>query len=254
MINRLILSIVILVSMSPLISAQTKTINTNTTSWFAYVGSHKFADKWSLHIEAQLRRSDFFSNSMQVLLRPGLIYHITDNTTLSGGYCYVTTDPYGVLPAKVSFPENRTWQQLQFKSNHGMTELLHRFRLEQRWVHAPVANSSGVFEPGDAVYTNRVRYMAKASIPFKGKVIHDKSLYATVSNELMISWGKNVKLNTFDQNRVFVGLGYKIPNIGRLEGGYLNQTIFKGDGITLEQNHTLSFWLFANFGLRKKNA
>jgi Protein of unknown function (DUF2490) len=253
MIKKSIFSILLVSFLSMYVAAQAKTIGTNTTSWFAYVGVHKISDNWSLLIEGQLRRSDFLANSMQVLFRPGLIYHINDNTTLGGGYLYAWTEPYGVQPSKAAFPENRSWQQLQFKSMHGNVELINRLRLEQRWVHSPVDKGNNAWEAGDAVYTNRVRNMLKASIPFKGKVIHDKTLYATVSNELMVNWGKNVKLNTFDQNRVFVGLGYKIPSIGRLEAGYLNQAIFKGTGTTIEQNHTISFWLFANFELRKKN-
>lgn len=244
---------VLLVCLSNNMSAQIiRQVSTNTNMWLMYVGTHKIADKWSLHLEAQLRRNDVLANAQQILLRGGINYHINPQMAATVGYCFVETYPYGELPAKSRFPENRLWEQIQFKHQVGNLEWISRFRLEQRFVNLPVANGT-TFEANDtATYTNRFRLLNRFSIPFKGKTIVDKSIYLSFYDELMVNFGKKVALNLFDQNRVYIAIGYKIPKVGRLEIGYLNQQIVKSDGKTIENNHTLQVGLSANIDFYKK--
>jgi hypothetical protein len=74
----------------------------------------------------------------------------------------------------------------------------------------------------------------------------------TLTNEIMVNFGKNFKLNTFHQNRAFIGLGYRVPKIGRLEVGCQNQYLMKSDGKTVEPNGFTNILLFANFDLYNK--
>ncbi len=210
----------------------------NDNIWFSYLGAHKFAPKWGLHLEAQLRRADWGHDAQQLLLRGGLNYHLNASTVATAGYCFVETYPYGAFAAKTSFPEHRFWEQIQLRQNNARFELVHRFRLEQRNVHNPVASGTE-FKPGPAVYSNRFRLMHRASVPFHGRTIAEKSWYFTAFDELFVAFGKNVGHNIFDQNRAFAGVGYRFSKVGRLELGYLNQLVFKSDGIRVENNHTL---------------
>jgi hypothetical protein len=82
-------------------------------------------------------------------------------------------------------------------------------------------------------------------------------------DEYFASFGTNVTTNIFDQNRAFVGLGYVLPKVGRLEVGYMNQTINKGiayddvDSRILskrEVNHTLSVALYTTIKTWKPEA
>jgi hypothetical protein len=234
------------------VSAQTaRIVAQNTNTWFMYFGSHKISDKWGLHLEAQVRRSDFLSQSQQILLRGGINYHINPQTMLTAGYVFVQTEPYGKQPARSDFPENRLWEQLQLKNQVGSFEWISRFRLEQRYVQVPVLTGT-TYAAGDAVYTNRFRILNRFSIPFKGKTIVDKSFYLSVFDEVMVNFGKKVALNIFDQNRLYAAIGYKLPKVGRLELGYLNQMIIKGDGKTIENNHTLQVGLSSSIDFYKK--
>lgn len=227
-----------------------KTAN-NTNAWFMYFGTHKFAQKWSLHAEVQVRRSDFVRGWQQLLLRPGINYHFNSHAMATVGYCFVESWPYGELPSKAKFPENRFWEQLQFKIQTGKAEWINRLRLEQRFVKSPVQQPDDTYAPGDAVYTNRVRIMNRVSVPFKGQKIAPKSFYITAYDEVWVSFGKNVQLNVFDQNRAYLALGYSIPKLGRLEVGYLNQLILRSNGLDLESNHTLMVGLASNISLVK---
>jgi hypothetical protein len=222
----------------------------NHNTWFMYNGDHKFAKKWGLHLEAQIRRADGLAQSQQWMFRTGLNYHISPTAFASVGYAYVETYPYGAFAAKSKFPENRLWEQVQLKHTQGKVEIVNRFRLEQRYVNAPISKN-GVFSAGPAVYSNRFRLLNRFSVPFKGKSIGDKSFYLTAYDELFVNFGKKVNMNIFDQNRAFLGLGYKIPKIGKLEFGYLNQLILKSDGIKVENNHTLVLGLNSTIDFKK---
>jgi Protein of unknown function (DUF2490) len=232
----------------------TRTFTDNNNGWFMYFGDHKVSSKWGVHLEAQLRRSDIIKTEQQLLLRPGINYYFNNQAFATVGYCYVHTGQYGGFPAKSAFPENRFWEQIQVKNQVGYVELINRFRLEQRYVNSPVptAVGSSIYEPGDAVYTNRFRMLNRISIPFKGKTIQDKSLYISAYDELFVNFGKKVTLNIFDQNRAYIALGYKIPKVGKLEIGYLNQLIFKGDGVKVENNRTLQVGLISTIDFYKK--
>jgi hypothetical protein len=249
-----ILFIIICLSINYVSNAQTaRNITNNNNSWFMYFGDHKFSDKWGVHLEAQLRLADVVKTEQQVLLRTGLNYHFNNQAFATVGYCYVHTGQYGGFPAKSAFPENRFWEQIQVKTQVGYVELINRFRLEQRYVNSPVANGT-VYEPGDAVYTNRFRMLNRISVPFKGKTIQDKSLYISAYDELFVNFGKKVGQNIFDQNRAYIALGYKIPKVGKLEIGYLNQLIFKApDGVKVENNRTLQVGLISTIDFYKKS-
>lgn len=223
-----------------------------SNAWLMYFGSFQLQKHFGLHAEAQLRQSDVFTNQQQLLLRGGLNYYWTKQLSLTAGYCYVETYPYGALPAKLMFPEHRIWQQLQLKSGLGRMEFINRFRLEQRFVSSINLGSNQMYELGDAIYTNRIRLLQRVSIPVKGTEIKDKSIYLTAYNEVFVNFGENVRYNLLDQNRAYLALGYKLPKLGRLELGYLNQLIFKGDGINVENNHTLQLGLNVQLNLMKQ--
>jgi len=214
-------------------------------SWLMYFGGHKISPVWGIHLEAQYRRSKLFSAPQQVLLRTGINYHFKNNMVMAtAGYAFIETHPYGDFPARSTFPEHRLWEQIQIKTPLAPFEWVSRFRLEQRFSNLPVINTtSGIYAPGDAVYTNRFRLLNRFSLPFKGKAIVDKTFYITMYDEFMLNFGKNVAANIFGQNRLYFALGYQIPGIGKLEAGYLSQIIQKPDGVKIERNHTLQMGL-----------
>lgn len=227
----------------------------NNTGWLMYFGNHKIINRIGLHAEAQWRRSEFVSAPKQLLLRAGLNIYTGDKSFFTAGYAYVETYPYGDLPSPVTFPEHRIWEQFQVKSALSRVEMISRFRLEQRYVYSPVFNKTeNVYETEKHVYTNRFRLLTRFSVPFNGKEITDKVFYLSAYDELFINFGKNIGANIFDQNRAYVALGYKVPVVGRVEVGYLYQTIVKSDGVRIENNHAIQVGITNNLELRKKKS
>ena len=224
----------------------------NQNGWLMYFGTLKLNQKWSVHTEAQLRRSEYFSQPQQLLLRIGLNHHFSHGLLATIGYGYIETYPYGIFPVQVQFSEHRLWQQVQHKSSLGGWEWINRLRLEQRWVNLPIADSLAAYHEGSDVFSNRFRLMNRVSIPLFDKKINDGGFYLSFYDEIFVQFGKNVKYNLFDQNRLYGAIGYQWSQAVRLEAGCLLQTLYKPDGIRVEQNHTLQLGLTTTFSLKNK--
>lgn len=229
----------------------------NNIGWLMYVGDHKIAKKWSLHTEYQWRRNDFGRVWQQSLLRVGVNYVLSDVATLTFGYGYIETFAYGEMPisrlnkqgSEQSFPEHRLYQDLVLKNNTGRFEVAHRLRLEQRWLgNFYDANDDRL--PNQWRLVNRFRYRFRAALPLKGKTITDKSFYLHGYNEIFIGFGENITSNIFDQNRINIGLGYKINAKTKVEGGFFNQMVQKprlaasGKAVIEYNNGFLVMWVY----------
>jgi Protein of unknown function (DUF2490) len=198
----------------------------NNTNWLQTFNTIHLNKKWSLHVEYQWRREQGVKYWQQSLLRVGANYKINENIILHGGYAWVETYPYGDYPiaSAGTFPEHRVYEQLTLRQPANKFLFTHRFRIEQRWL--------GRVQPGtdreiaDWLFLHRFRYQFRTQYPFWAK--GDKQLYGVAADELFIGAGKNVGTNIFDQNRIFLLLGFKLNKKISLEGGYFNQTLQQG--------------------------
>ena len=223
----------------------------NYNGWYMFFGSFRFHKKVGLHAEAQWRRNNYILDNQQLLLRTGVNVHFNEQVLGTAGYGYIQSYPYGEFASKLSFPEHRIWEQLQFVTRFNKLEMLSRFRLEQRYVYPPVLKDS-VYVIGKDVYSNRFRLLTRFTLPFKGETVLDRTFYITIYDELFVNFGKNAAFNIFDQNRAYIALGYKIPKLGKLEIGYLSQLVFRANGIQVENNHTIQVSLTTALNLYKE--
>lgn len=228
---------------------------TNNNVWITYNGDHKINEKWGIHFDGHIRRSDFLSKGQQLLFRPGINYHLNNAVSFGIGYAYAYTYAYGVFPSPAAFPENRLWEQVQVKTQLQKIEWVSRLRLEHRFINLPVKNAQGIYEPGKAAFINRYRLMNRIAIPLKGKTIKEGTTYITAMDEVMINSGKYAAMNLLDQNRAYIALGHFVPKLGKVELGYMMQSIVKTDGIRIEKNNTIQLTLnsTANFYKKKKS-
>ena len=220
----------------------------NDHIWISYVGVHPINKKTSLHAEISLRRNDYLKNPQQLLFRTALLRNLGKGWSAAGGYCFVETYPYGGMPSKSAFPENRIWEQIQMRKQYKQFELVSRWRVEQRFVYQPVSSGT-IYKPGPPVYSTRFRLMQRVSLPINGSVIKDKVLYATALDEVFYGFGKQIWDYHFDQNRIYFGLGYVLPGFGRMEAGYMHQHIVRGAGTKVENNRTIQINFLPNFSL-----
>jgi len=211
------------------IAQNTRIKNNNTIGWYSYNGTFKVGKKFGIHTDYQFRRIDVVSNWQQSLLRVGINYQLNPKVSFRMGYAWVETFPYGEIPINEmgkNFTEHRLFQMLTIKDKISIIDLSHRFMLEQRWVGA----YSNADLPKEDIFplTNRIRYMLRLQIPLKGNEIKDKTPYLVLFDEIFIGYGKNLRENIFDQNRLAILFGYRFSPLFRIEAGYLNQTVQLG--------------------------
>jgi len=196
----------------------------NSIGWFVYQGDHKLGSQWEVHTEYQARRTHFVTDWQQWLLRGGLYFKPMPRLKIGGGYAYCVTDPYGDHPiaARGAFPEHRFYEDVILSDAVGYLLLSHRLRLEQRYVGIPEA--SGPLG-NEAVWSrqNRIRYQLGFTFPLQGSTLDDNEWFASAFDEVFLNFGRNVGANSFNQNRVAVGLGYHFNRDFRLELQYINQ-------------------------------
>ena len=190
--------------------------------------------RWLWWMEGQLRARDCCSDGIaldQSLIRPGLGYALTDQSTVWIGYARVTNylDGQGGEIA-----EDRMWEQYIWSGATPFGNFTFRPRLEQRW------QANG----GDT--GSRFRQFLKFSWPISSLPGTDFVVWDEVFVNLYdTDWGPRLQSHLgFDQNRGFVGLGYRFSPEIKTEVGYMNQYIQTHSAANDRINHILSVWLF----------
>jgi hypothetical protein len=183
------------------------------------------APKHKLRIwaEVQPRTGDNLSQLKEILVRPALGLQLNKHVSVWQGYVWVPR----YFPGDVTH-EHRLFQQVQVNHALKSTQVVHRFRFEQRFLEGVEDTSL------------RGRYLLRLLHP----LTHDKRWQAVFGNELFInvndvSGGPQAG---FDQNRIFLGINRQITPQLAFETGYLNQYIDRPKGADV-MNHAWVTWL-----------
>jgi hypothetical protein len=248
--NIALVSLFILYSFS--VFAQKNIANQNG-AWLMYFGNHKISEKFSLHTEYQFRRSDFVKDWQQSLARIGLDYHFDNNNSVTAGYGWIVSYPYGLQPIKVNTTEHRIWQQFITQSKLGRLNFNHRYRLEQRFIENASLNPANDKVVDGYNFRQRARYRFLINIPINHKEMTDNTLFFSTYDEVFLGFGKGIGKNILDQNRLFAALGWKFNAQSNVQLGYLNQIIVKTNGVDLERNHNLQLSWTYNLDFRKND-
>jgi len=221
----------------------------NQRVWFAYTGQYKVTKHWGYHIEAQFRMDNQLKQNQQNLFRVGTIYYLNSNNNISAGYGLINTYNESVDDY---FKENRFWEQYQYskKWNETKNTVIHRLRLENRWVEKLILSDNNVLSLGSS-FQNRLRYLNRNLFHILNFKSTNEELYAVLQNEVFFIVGNN-KINTklIDQNRFLIGLGLNYNNNIRLELGYMNHFITSTSTNNV-MNHTISVSLLQNLDFQK---
>ncbi|MBY0481782.1 MAG: DUF2490 domain-containing protein [Chitinophagaceae bacterium] len=227
------------------LQAQTKTkeVNTQSQFWISMNSTTRLTKKWGFNADVHIRRNNFMADPSFYFLRGSANYWITDNITVALGYAKMWLAP--TTPNWKHFAEeNRIYQQLQMVSKIGKIGVFQRLRTEQRW-QEKIAND--VFT-GNYKFTNRVRYLFSATIP----VWKNKKLPSLVlSDELLVQFGDEVVYNTFDQNRLFLGIKQTINKNLSFDMGFMQLKQQKASGYQYDKNNTFRLFFYYMPDLRK---
>lgn len=207
--------ILIILSVSPALGQKTQS---EQTGWAAWFNTYRFSPKWGMHLDVQLRSADDWKYGRNLLVRPGLTYHIDHKQNVTAGYALVRTYADDQVPTMRDLTEHRIWEQYIFAHKVGSFPLTHRFRVEQRFIERQM----------DDIFSQRLRYFARLIMPVvRQDGSFSKGPFAAVQNEVFLNLQNKDKLNSniFDQNRAYLAAGYRFSSKLDVEVGYLNQFI-----------------------------
>ncbi|MXS83115.1 DUF2490 domain-containing protein [Nitrosomonas oligotropha] len=200
--------------------------------------------KFRWWMEGQGRFGNDATQFSQSLIRPGLGYAVTDKIVVWAGYAWAPTAEPLALKSGHPFNEHRIWEQVTWADNFSFGRLSARSRFEQRFFdhNAPL--------PGANDVAHRFRQLVKLAVPLPQV---NPNLSFIVQSELFIAMttidnNPGFISRGYDQNRAFVGLGYKINQYATVEMGYMNQFINRPHSKRPDQMmHNFVASLFLNF-------
>jgi hypothetical protein len=225
-----------------------KDIHTREQLWLGYFNQTRLTNKFGLWLDVHYRQTDNFLNRpFQFMVRPALNFYIKDNVRLQTGYVFVNHfPPEGV---SISRPEHRTWQQIWWNQKYSRFATVQWLRLEERFNKKIVNNE---LQP-ETIFTLRARYQYSFFIPLKGNELKPKTPFLALANEVFVNFGKKAVYNTFDQNRLFVGLGYQFTSHLHAQLGYMNVYQQEASGNNYFATHAIRCFVFQTLDFRKQD-
>lgn len=180
-----------------------------------------------LRTKNELGQGNMFSSPLRESFRPWVHYQFSE-------YARLSVSPVGIMHtneyigkvedyARLDYKEWRTTFQFFHHKKQWQGRIIHtwRYRYELRWQEQP-AND-------DFRFFTRFRFRYRIRILMNNKTFYENYVaYAAISNELGINVGKNVVLNIFNQNRLYVGFGTRVLNSLRVELRYVDRFRTRG--------------------------
>jgi hypothetical protein len=222
-----------------------KEVNIQYQSWFSLNSTNRLNNHWGFIADAHMRRNNFLADPSFYFLRGGINYWITEHLTIAAGY-----GKMWVAPTTVGWnnfaKEDRLYFQIQSISKLGKIGLLQRLRNEYRWQQKMLNDNFS----GNYKITDRIRYLLSTTIPvFKNK----KYPYLVLSDEIAIQFGKEIVYNTFEQNRLFLGIRQNINKTLSFDMGFMQVLQQKSTGYQYDKNNTFRLFFYYTPDLRKKS-
>lgn len=210
-----------LVVTTTVLSQSEKEVKNQQLVWYTYNINWRLNNNWQLVADASQRQ--FINPAAQHLwsIRANFKRIINNNWDFGfGGSLFMRklNDPYKTNPLTV--PELRPHIEFNNSQKIGFGILNGRYRIEAR-MYQNTKNG----ELSDGYYFNnfRFRYLLGWTFPIiKKKKASDELVFVKIQDEIMINAGSKIVRNTFDQNRIYFALNYKISNNISVETGYLN--------------------------------
>jgi hypothetical protein len=227
-----------------------KDFSNQVNTWFFYLGNHKINKKWGLHTDFQYRRNDLLANKLQVLGRLGIEYYSGQGSQYTFGYAFSRQFSYSEISLHYT-DEHRFWEQMSLNDQYGRLLLQHRYRLEQRFFEKPETDEQDECSTSQIVLRHRMRYRFMLQFPLNKKEMQENTLFISVFDEFMVGFGKGVEKNILDQNRIYLGIGWRFNSHASLQIGYQNQYVPKSNDIQVERNHIIQVGATYNFILPK---
>ena len=239
------LVLVIIVLLPEFLFAQKKVENQQLI-WYGYYNSLKFNENWSLNSEIQERQFYNPTAQHQLVFRFNLERNLIADWKASVGITLFLHNPNNPnSESKLTVPELRP--DIGFSNKHklGFITINHKYKAEARFFH-DVENQELV---GGYRFSHfRLRYQLGLDFSIWKNEGNEK-LLLKIKDEIMFNIGNKIVKNTFDQNRIYLALNYKLNKSYAVEVGYMNwfqqqksgTDFYNRDVLRLSIFHTIDF-------------
>ena len=258
--NRIVWLVLLFQVVTSIVSqAATNRIRTaHRIGWYNTFLTFRLSDKSSIHGEYQWRRDEWIPDLQQSLSRIGNHVQLHARLTTLRGDGWLEPCPDGPVPRSCwgkQFTEHRLFQAIVLQDEVKRLSISQRWMLEERWLGRYASAASTKEEGFDLL--GRIRYQVRLQHPISKPGNGQGHFYLATYDELFIGFGKNVKENVFDQNRLAGLIGFQSRSSFRVEAGFLQQLLQLGrevDGKNVFQyNNGVTVNLYYMLDLRKRN-
>jgi hypothetical protein len=176
-------------------------------SWEFFYGKYNFKNQWFALLEPHVQSGHFTRDYHYYEFNAGIGRTLSKTVTLSAAFGkYETYQPEGDFHKPLLGNEFRLWEQVSVTNYISRIKFEQRYRLEQRFIE----------ETG---YHNRFRIRLQAVIPINHSTFKPGTIYTNTSNEFFLTNERPF----FDQNWLFLGLGYQLTTKFAFHVGWLNR-------------------------------
>ncbi len=225
-------------------SPAAREVRQQTQVWTSLNSTLHLANHWGIMADFHVRRTHGLADPSFYFARLGANWWLQEKISLAAGYAHMWLAP-GTAGWRQFANEHRLYQQALMNSQIGKAGLLMRFRNEQRWQQI-MANDAFT---GRWKFTNRVRYLMSFSFPVSKQ---PGKLAVVLADEVLINFGRQVVYNTFDQNRIFLGVRHRLNKDWSYDAGYMHVFQQKPTGWQYDANHTLRLFFYYNHDFRSQ--
>lgn len=224
------------------VQAQRQVTNRNL-AWAGIFAQYNFTPSWNINFDAQVRYEYTDGDWFAWLIRPGVTWKAKNGIMLTAGisYFHLFPNPNSRPPR----PEWRFWQEVGKKFLIKKHTFYPRYRFEQRFIRQ---YDGAELQDNFSFASFRSRVRIDYSYNFTPG--NARGFLLVAGNEYMIATNTKGKF-TYDQNRAYFGLGYRLNKAITLQLTYLNLFLRTGSNI-FEQHHTVRFTLVMQFSKTEK--
>lgn len=212
--------------------------------WVATFIDQPITARWDFLGDVQWRRTNAGRNPQQLITRGSLTYRVTPGFRLGAGVNVVATAPYGELPSARPLRDRQLFYIAQINQKLGGTDVMHRYRFENRWLADVLEDAAGKDSLSDSRFAQRARYQLRGSRALGSLTLRKRPVIGIVQNELFVGLSRADRGVAVDQNRFSFGAGLPLSGTTRLDLLWLQQWIPITRARASENNRTL--WIVLN--------
>jgi len=174
-----------------------------------------------------LENNNMFAEPLRESIRIWGHYQFSEYARLSiSPIGLMHTNEYIAKPEDLNRPDYIEWRStLQFFHHIKQWDgrIMHTWRYRHEFRFQEQSDSDALRFLMRFRFRYRVRVLLNSN-----NFYQDKTAYIAISNEIGLNIGKNVIYNTFNQNRLYIGVGYRFLNVIRTELRYVDRFRTRG--------------------------